>query len=399
MNQNLPLLSVTGILLVALCLGAGCSGNKEGITFYTEQYPPWNYEEDGELSGIAVELLNAAIEEAGAPLAGSTIEIDVWSRDYDNVLKTPNTAIFATIRLDSREDDFKWAGPIITERKVIFAPKDSGITIRSADDLRGYTIGVVKGDAARQELLEAGVPAENIDEGSTPVDMLTRNLLGATDLFCYGEDAGRYYSLKTTGMDTTFDVVYTLSEYDLYYAFNKETPDAVVSAFQNALDVIKTDRAATGYSPYDEIIYQTMGPEHSSSSFSEEDVQALVSLTATAIESDAAGTMALINAGAAPYMNPEDPSEYVFVFSPNVTVLANAANPHLVGTLMKGKTDVAGTAFRDEFVAVATTNCSGWVDYLYIKPDRGGLFYKSAWVTAVTGSDGETYIVGAGIYR
>lgn len=399
MTRTLPLLLVICALCAALCFGAGCSGTKEGITFYTEQYPPWNYEEDGEMKGIAVELLNAAIEEAGAPLESSTIKIDVWSRGYDKVLKTPNTAIFATIRLESREDDFAWAGPIITEHKVLFAPKDSGIMITSADDLKDYTIGVVAGDAARDELIEAGVPAENIDEGATPVDMLTRNLLGATDLFCYGEEAGRYYSVQTTGVNNTFEVVYALSEYDLYYAFNKETPDEVVSAFRDALTAVKTDRAATGYSLYDEIIYRSLGPVHGSSSFSEEDVKALVNLTATAIEKDAPGTIDLINSGAAPYVSPEDRSEYVFVFSPDVTVLANAASPHLAGTSMKGKTDVAGTAFRDEFVQVATANGSGWVDYLYIKPDLGGLFYKSAWVTSVTGSNGEIYIVGAGIYR
>jgi len=315
------------------------------------------------------------------------------------VLKTPNTAIFSTFRLAEREDDFTWAGPIITSRQVIFAPKDSGITITSADDLKDYTIGVVAGDAARDELIEAGVPAENIDEGSTPVDMITRNLLGATDLFCYGEDAVHYYSMKTTGVDNSFKLVYPLSQYDLYYAFNKETPEATVSAFQDALDAVKTDRASVGYSPYDKIIYNSLGPEHGTSSFSEEEVKARVNLTGAAIENDAPGTIALINAGTAPYLNAEDHSEYVFVFSPDVTVLANAASPHLVGTSMKGKTDVAGTAFRDEFVKVATTNGSGWVDYLYIKPDHGGLFYKSAWVTAVTGSDGKTYIVGAGIYR
>ena len=399
MNQNLPLLLVACSLCVLLCFGAGCSGDTEGVTFYTEQYPPWNYEEDGQMKGIAVDLLNAAIKEAGAPLEGSTIKFDVWSRGYDKVLKTPNTAIFATFRLAEREDDFAWAGPIITSRQALFAPKDSGITISSADDLKDYTIGVVAGDAAREELIEAGVPAENIDEGSTPVDMLTRNMLEATDLFCYGEDAGRYYVVQTTGQDDTFDVVYTLGESDLYYAFNKETPEATVSAFQDALTAIKTDRATTGYSPYDEIVYHSLGPEHSSSSFSEDDVKARVNLTATAIESDAPGTIALINAGAAPYKNPDDSSEYVFVFSPDVTVLANAGNPHLVGISMKGKTDVAGTAFRDEFANVATTNGSGWVDYLYIKPDQGGLFYKSAWVTSVTGSDGETYIIGAGIYQ
>jgi hypothetical protein len=205
--------------------------------------------------------------------------------------------------------------------------------------------------------------------------------------------------MKTTGVDNSFKLVYPLSQYDLYYAFNKETPEATISAFQNALDAVKTDRASVGYSPYDKIIYNSLGPEHGTSSFSEEEVKALVNLTGAAIENDAPGTIALINAGKSPYLNAEDHSEYVFVFSSDVTVLANAASPHLIGTSMKGKTDVAGTAFRDEFVEVATTNGSGWVDYLYIKPNHGGLFYKSAWVTAVTGSDGKTYIVGAGIYR
>jgi len=42
---------------------------------------------------------------------------------------------------------------------------------------------------------------------------------------------------------------------------------------------------------------------------------------------------------------------------------------------------------------------SGWVDYIYTKPDQSGLYLKTTYFTLTTGSDGKQYIVCAGRYK
>jgi len=66
---------------------------------------------------------------------------------------------------------------------------------------------------------------------------------------------------------------------------------------------------------------------------------------------------------------------------------------------MSGKTDVSGRAFRDELIAGALADGTGWVDYIWTNPAVGDLYYKTTYYTLVTGSDGVEYVVCAGRYK
>ena len=72
---------------------------------------------------------------------------------------------------------------------------------------------------------------------------------------------------------------------------------------------------------------------------------------------------------------------------------AHGDNIKLVGRNFKGKTDVNGKAFRDEIVAKAQQNGSGWEDYVYTNPGESGLYYKTTYFMLVKGSDGKTQVV------
>ncbi|OPY44177.1 MAG: hypothetical protein A4E42_01082 [Methanoregulaceae archaeon PtaU1.Bin222] len=129
-----------------------------------------------------------------------------------------------------------------------------------------------------------------------------------------------------------------------------------------------------------------------------EQVTELVNLTAGAMEKDAPGTIARINAGEHPFWDRENRALYVFVYDTNVTIVAEADNPRLIGVNMKGKTDVAGTPFREQIVEKALAGGTGWVDYIWMIPDRNGVYSKSAYFRRVEGSDSATYIVASGMY-
>ena len=129
----------------------------------------------------------------------------------------------------------------------------------------------------------------------------------------------------------------------------------------------------------------------------EQQVIDLVDATGAAIEKDAAGTFAAINAGEAPYVDPANPALYAFVFDRDVIAVANP-DPAIRGRDMKGVPDAAGTMFRDAMVAGAFADGSGWVEYVKEEPGKQGLYRKASYYKLVTGSDGVQYVVGAGRY-
>ena len=106
----------------------------------TEEYPPYNYHKDGELKGLAVELLVASIQTI-PEYPKFEMKIFPWPRAYQTLLQSPDTMLFSMTRTPEHEPLFKWAGPIASTRIVLLAKKDNHIKIDSANDLSQYVIG------------------------------------------------------------------------------------------------------------------------------------------------------------------------------------------------------------------------------------------------------------------
>jgi len=106
------------------------------LTYITEQYPPFNYEEHDQLQGIAVELLDAVTATMGDRLTEDKIRLMPWTDGYQTTLNQTDTVLFSTVRLPEREASFKWVGPIYTEQKVLFASRDRTMSINRPEDLR-----------------------------------------------------------------------------------------------------------------------------------------------------------------------------------------------------------------------------------------------------------------------
>jgi len=129
----------------------------------------------------------------------------------------------------------------------------------------------------------------------------------------------------------------------------------------------------------------------------EENVMNLVDTTSSDLSADAQGTLEKIIKGEHPYKNKDNSAFYVFVYDTRLVVLAHWKNA-IMGRSYKGKPDVRGKKFRDEILAGALSNTTGWVDYSYVKPGDQGIHKKKTYYKLVSGSDGNKYIVCAGMY-
>jgi signal transduction histidine kinase len=88
---------------------------------------------------------------------------------------------------------------------------------------------------------------------------------------------------------------------------------------------------------------------------------------------------------------------YLFAYDTKLNVLLNAAFPNREGENMHGKTDANGKPMHDEFLKVAQTQGSGWVDYMFPKPGQTQPSQKWSYVKKIT-IDGTPGIIGAGFY-
>lgn len=129
-----------------------------------------------------------------------------------------------------------------------------------------------------------------------------------------------------------------------------------------------------------------------------EEVVALVKQTKSEMEKNTVLTLKKVNAGEHPYKDAKNPSLYVFILDIDLNVAAHAIKPHNVGKNLKGKPDIKGKMFRDEFQKKALANGKGWVDYYYLNPKSKEESHKESYIELVRGSDGKQYIVGSGKY-
>jgi polar amino acid transport system substrate-binding protein len=211
----------------------------ENLTYITEQYPPYNYQEDGKLQGISVEILEKMWEKLGVNLNRSVILFLPWNEGYEKTLNENNTVLFSTDRSPEREELFKWVGPMGTDRTVLLAKADRNFSISSAEDLKKIKIGAVEADRAAQILLEKGIKREDLVLELTSEPIIRKLKNGSIDAWAYGDITGLWLLQQSGENASNYKIAYVLGENNIYYAFNKETPDSFVQSFQQALDYTK----------------------------------------------------------------------------------------------------------------------------------------------------------------
>lgn len=368
------------------------------LDYLTEEMAPFNYEEDGNVSGISVDILEAVFRNIGVDRTREDVRIVPWAEGYQSARSNTGTVLFSMVRTPEREQSFKWAGPFTTMDFVVFAPMSSNTVISSPEELDQYRIGVIEDSVENDLLLGHGVNASGLVHGQTPGELFRMLETGQIDLWATGALAGRYQMMQD-GDPNAYESVYPLGANDLYYGFSSDVPDSSVSAFRQALDTVRNQKDEQGVSEYERIIYRNLGVGCTRQTFTDGDAISLVDTTAAAIGKNATDTLRRISAGEAPYRNPQDPGLYVFVYDMDLTMVAHADNILLVGNNFKGKTDVTGKPFRDEIKAGALTNGTGWVDYVYVHPVRPNLYYKTTYYRLTQGSDGRSYIVCSGNFK
>lgn len=225
-------------LMIAVCATVLLSGvtaaMAENFEIMTEEYPPFNYTENGQITGLATEVVLELAKKVGHP---TNIEVKPWARAYAQIQKQDGLILYSMTRTEARESLFKWVGPVASNKWVFFTKKGSGITVDSLEGAKAIgKIGTYKDDAAEAFLKEQGFA--NLDSVVNDDLNVPKLMAGRIDLWIVGELQG-IYKAKLQGVSDQLEKVMDVKDTQLYIAFSKNTPDEVIAKWQAALDELK----------------------------------------------------------------------------------------------------------------------------------------------------------------
>ncbi len=207
----------------------------------TEDWVPYQYEKDGKLEGVAVDLLVLILDRIGSIQTRKDINIYPWARGYDMLQHIENTILFSTTRTLEREHLFEWVGPIFQNSTFLIGKKSKHFRINSADELKNYRIGTIIDDASELYLIRLGVPLKQFQRNTTSLNNLKKMGIDRIDMIVSGWIAFENDAKRLSMNPNHYEKVYHIETADVSYAFNIKTPDWIIQKFQSALDEIKSE--------------------------------------------------------------------------------------------------------------------------------------------------------------
>ena len=211
------------------------------LTAYTNDWPPYNFEDNKQVTGISTDIFMSACTEAKL---SCVTELVPWARAYATVSKTPNTVLYTTARIPSRETEFLWVGPLLPRVTWVYGRAGTQERFKTLQDLATAKVGVVRGESSIKDLETAGIPASAFVNDSTNHFVLRSLEAGMVDAMVDTE-IGMAWNLRESNFPPDSVVkLLKLSDKGAYYlALNRDTPVEVHTKLQQALDKLKQSGA------------------------------------------------------------------------------------------------------------------------------------------------------------
>jgi polar amino acid transport system substrate-binding protein len=239
MKHSIRSLLVGATLILAIATVA------QGQTIHAvTETTSFSYLQDDKVAGPATEVVELSLSQAG--LNDYQVHLYPWARSYDMALKEPNVLIYLIARTPAREAQFQWAGEIIKIQYHFYKLKNRPLKVSGLDDLRGYTIGVMRNDVRHEYLKKRGLT--RLVVSAQQEDNYRRLLDGRVDLLPLPErDAAYLCQIKPVSCDR-LEKALTLDDMStsLYMAYSLGTPEAIVTQTRAAFEALKASGVVKG---------------------------------------------------------------------------------------------------------------------------------------------------------
>ena len=241
MYLSLLKMLVVVIAIVPLTANACDNCSPEDLTYLTEQYPPHNFSENGQLKGISVELLAMIWKGLDAKLSIQDIKMVPWARGIRNIQHRNNIVLFGMGYSTERAKTIQWVGPYLSNDLVLIGKKSNQSNLTSLEEAKQFRIGVIRDDAADQHLRNQGFDPSNIEQVNTMGSLFRMLRLDRIPLI---GSTKRVFFENTNQYDIQpeeYEVKFVLREIKSGYGFSKAIPSDLVKRFQTELDKLTKD--------------------------------------------------------------------------------------------------------------------------------------------------------------
>jgi len=241
-NINYSFYSKLVIIIIWLLMVTSLSAQEiPKFRIMTEPWMRYQFEKNGKLQGISVDLLELMLERIGSKQNRDDFEIIPWARAYYYAQNYKNTILFSTTRTPEREKMFKWVGPIFTNAMCFIAKKDRHIRIGSPKEAKKFKIGTVIDDVSEQMLVNEGFSLDELQRNTKGEYNLKKLHFDRIDLVIQTLP-GFIEGITSLGYASNdYECIFTLNSYDICFSFHKSTSDAIIGKFQETLNQIKSE--------------------------------------------------------------------------------------------------------------------------------------------------------------
>lgn len=210
------------------------------LTILTTLWPPYVTVENGQAAGLATEIIQAVVNQAGIR---AKIEIYPWKRAISTVMKQKDILIYPLIRIKLREDAFDWVAPIFTSQICLYKlKKRQDINLAALDDAKKYRTSVLRGAAMHQFLNAEGfIDASQLvilGDNRRSVELLFRERV---DLIADDPRVIRYEAEQLGYSIDKAEKVRQLFENEAYMAFGKGSSATYITPIKNAFEQLRID--------------------------------------------------------------------------------------------------------------------------------------------------------------
>lgn len=199
----------------------------------TEDFVPFNYQENGEVKGSATEVAKEAFKRAKLK---ASFTVWPWARAYKAALEKPKHFVYSTSRTEEREKLFKWVGPIVKDevhlaslQSAPFEPHADFTTFKTHDVAGQY------GDAPIEFLQKHGFKIRIYREEDERMQAFKKGRI-PLDIVTTGSQ--KSYEAK---WNVKYKKLAYLYATDYWLAFHPSTPDSVIASLNQALESMHKD--------------------------------------------------------------------------------------------------------------------------------------------------------------
>lgn len=226
-----------GLLLISLFALQIPLTRADTLQVLTEEFPPYNYTEQGRLTGFSTEVVRAVLQEAHID---GVFQSQPWARAYETALHADSVLIYSIARTPQREALFKWVGMIAPTDFYLYALPQRKLQFTQLEQAKSYQIATVNEDVGEQFLISKGFQKGKNLQSSVRYELNYDKLKqGRVDLWIMTDLVATYLA-RQSGDDPAQSLarsyaIRELSSDGLYMAFGAKTPDALVERLRQAL--------------------------------------------------------------------------------------------------------------------------------------------------------------------